>query len=151
IQVIEEELNAWTGTLAGAAAPPPPKPGAKPPAADKKEGPAPEGILIPGRPNFRLAKGKVQVGLNCTLHWDGMMKDVTVGTSGTFQKSGGQVVYAPETFYLGSCPVHLLPAAAGPLLSQLVTREKVPDDIKAAWAKLGDATVDEHTLKLTVQ
>ncbi len=47
--------------------------------------------------------------------------------------------------------MHLLPAVSGPLVSHLLGRKKVPDEINSAWAKLSDVTIEGTTLKLTVQ
>jgi len=47
--------------------------------------------------------------------------------------------------------VHLVPAAAGPLMSHLIARVKVPDDVRAAWAKLDSVTVDGAKLTFVAQ
>ena len=152
----EEELNAWASTLAAPAAPPPPPPG-KPPAkpaaapAEAPKAPAADGIFNPGRPNFKVVDGKLQIGGKCLLNWYGLTYEVTIVTTGTFKKSGDSVVYSPETVYLGSCPVHLLPAASGPLVSHLISRVKVPDEMRTAWTKLGSITIEGTTLKFVAQ
>jgi hypothetical protein len=152
ITVVEDELNAWAVSVSPVA---PPAPAAKPAApgkpADAPKAPPGEGIFIPGTPNFRIVNGKLQIGFKCTLNWYGLMTDVTVQTTGTFKKSGDQVAFVPETIFLGSCPVHLLPSAAGPLVAHLIDKRKTPDEIRAAWAKLSDVTIDGSALKLTVQ
>ena len=168
VQVVEEELNAWSGTLSATAGPPAPaapaaKPPAKAPAPAAKPAPAPaaakpadakpatEGIFTPGKPNFRIVGGKLQIGLTCTLNWYGMTQDVTMKVTGGFRKDGDHVEFVTETLYLGSCPLHLLPAAAQPLANHLLAKEKIPDDIHAAWAKLSDATIEGATLTLAVR
>ncbi|MBL9214877.1 MAG: hypothetical protein JNG83_05330 [Opitutaceae bacterium] len=146
VQVVEDELNAWGATLkvqdVGGGTP---KAGAPEPAK------APEGIFIPGKPNFRIVDGKIQVGLKCTLNWYGVMKDVTVQATGVIVRSGERFVFKPETVYLGSCPLHLLPAVPGWLVNHLTDREKIPDDVRAAWAKLSDVAIEGGALKLSVQ
>jgi hypothetical protein len=154
VALVEDELNAWADTLAAPAAPPPAaKPGAKPAAAPPAEAPKPatDGIFNPGRPNFRIVDGKLQIGAKCLLNWYGLAYEVTVKTTGTLTKSGDSIVYSPETVYLGSCPMHLLPAVSGPLMAHLISREKVPDEIRAAWAKVHSATIEGATLKLAAQ
>ncbi len=158
--LVEEELNAWASTLAAAPTAPAPKPDAKPPAkppakpaAPPAEAPKPavDGIFNPGRPNFKVVDGKLQVGGKCLLNWYGLTYETTIVTTGTFKKSGDSVVYSPETLYLGSCPVHLLPAASGALLSHLISRVKVPDEVHTAWAKLTGITIEGTTLKFVAQ
>jgi hypothetical protein len=155
LSLVEEELNAWAATLAVPTAPPPPppaKPGAKPAAAPADAPkPATDGIFNPGRPNFRVVDGKLQIGGKCLLNWYGLTYEITVVTTGTFKKSGDSVVYLPDTVYLGSCPVHLLPAVSGPLMSHLISRVKVPDEIHSAWTKLASITIEGTALKFVAQ
>lgn len=145
VDLVEDELNAWANTLAVPAAP---KPAGA--AADAAK-PAGDGIFNPGKPNFRIVDGKLQIGAKCVLNWYGLTHEVMVKTTGTFTKSGDTVVYAPDTIYLGSCPVHLLPALAEPLMSHLISKEKVPDEVRNAWAKLDSAAIENGTLKLVAQ
>ena len=164
ISVVEEELNAWSasaGTAApaaakpGAKAPAPekPKPAAKAKAADKADEakPAPEGFVIPYAPNFKVVGDKLQVGLKCTLNWYGLAFDTTVVATGGFSKSGDLVVFTPQKVYLGSCPLHLLPALSGVLVSHIISKEKVSDEIRTAWTKLTAITIEGGALKMTVQ
>lgn len=149
VTLIEEELNAWATSAFAAAKP---KPGAKPgetPAPGS--GPALDGIFNPGNPNFKITDGKLQIGTKCILNWYGLTKEVMLVTTGEIVSSGGKYVYSAETLYLGSCPIHLLPAVAGPLMSTLMDKKKAPDDINSAWAKLTDVTLEGNTLKLTLQ
>ena len=165
VSVVEDELNAWSAS-AGAPAPVAAKPGAKPKPADKAkpdakakpadakadEGkPAPDGIIIPYAPNFKVVGDQLQIGLKCTLNWYGLTYDTTVLATGGFGKSGDQVVFVPQKFYLGSCPVHLLPALSSVLMSQIIAKEKVPDEVRTAWTKLTAVTIEGGAVKLTVQ
>lgn len=144
--LVEDELNAWANTLAAPA--PAPKPGA-PAGAPAPTG---DGIFNPGKPNFKVIAGnKLQLSAKCVLNWYGLAKEVTVIATGTFAKSGDTVSFAAETLYLGSCPVHLLPSVAGPLMSHLIAREKVPDEVRAAWAKLDSVTIEGTKLTFVAQ
>ena len=146
VQVVEDELNAWLATSIKMDAPPPkPKDGAPAPAA---AAPVSDSIFIPSKPNFRIANDRLQLGLNCTLNWYGLMTDVTLQTTGTFTKQGDHFVYTPQTVYLGSCPLHLLPALSGLLLSHLTDKVKIPDEFRSSWNKLRDVGIAGGTLKL---
>jgi hypothetical protein len=146
LDLVEDELNAWANTLAAPA--PAPKPGA--PAG--APAPAGDGIFNPGKPNFKVIAGnKLQISAKCVLNWYGLTKEVTVIATGAFAKSGDTVGFAAETLYLGSCPVHLLPSAAAPLMSHLIAREKVPDELRAAWAKLDSVTIEGTKLTFVAQ
>lgn len=147
LDLVEDELNAWANTLTAPA--PAPKPGAP---AGAAPAPAVDGIFNPGKPNFKVVTGnKLQLSAKCVLNWYGLTKEVTVIATGTFAKSGNTVGFSPETLYLGSCPVHLLPAVAGPLMSHLIAREKVPEEVRAAWAKLDSVAIDGTKLTLVAQ
>ncbi len=149
VDLVEDELNAWANTLAVPAAPAP-KPGA--PAGAAAPAPAGDGIFNPGKPNFKVIAGnKLQISAKCVLNWYGLAHEVTVIATGTFTKSGDTVTFATDTLHLGSCPVHLLPALAGPLMSHLISREKVPDEVRAAWAKLDSVTIDGTKLTFVAQ
>lgn len=145
ITVVEDELNAWAASAFAASAAP--KAGAKP--GDNPV--ALTGIFNPGTPNFKITGGKLQIGFKCILNWYGLTKEVMVVTTGDMVKSGDKFVFSANTVYLGSCPVHLLPAVAGPLVTAMVDKKKAPDAINSAWAKLDGVTIEGNTLTLTVQ
>lgn len=149
IEVIEDEMNAWANATFAAA----PKPAAAKPdaAAPAPNAPASGGIFQPGTPNFKIKDGKLQIGFKCLLNWYGLAREVTVVTTGDIRRSGDHFVYHADTLHLGSCPLHLLPAVSGLLISHLIEKKAVPDEFKSAWAKLGDATLEGATLKLSAQ
>jgi hypothetical protein len=146
VDLVEDELNAWANTLAAPA--PAPKPGAPADAAK----PASDGIFNPGKPNFKvIADNKLQISAKCVLNWYGLTKEVTVIATGTFAKSGDSVGFVVDTLHLGSCPVQLLPSLGAPLMSHLIARTKVPDEVRAAWAKLDSVTIDGTKLTFVAQ
>jgi hypothetical protein len=143
VDLVEDELNAWANTLAA------PAPAAKPGEAPK---PAGDGIFNPGKPNFKVIAGnKLQISAKCVLNWYGLTKEVTVIATGTFAKSGDAVGFVAETLHLGSCPVQLLPALGAPLMSHLIARTKVSDEVRAAWAKLDSVTIEGTKLTFVAQ
>lgn len=133
VVLVEDELNMW---VASSVNPDAPK------KSDSDE------ILIPAKPNFKIAGNQMQIGLNCTLNWYGLMRDVTFQSKGTFQKIGDHFVFVPETLYLGSCPLHFIPGASNLLVSRLVGKRKVPDELKVAWNNLNDVVVDGDAIRL---
>ena len=155
VTLIEDELNAWAATAftAAPAKSAPGAKGAKPEPAAKPDDAKPnlDGIFNPGIPNFKITNGKLQIGTKCILNWYGLTKEVFVVTTGELVKSGDKFVYSAQTLYLGSCPMHLLPAVSGPLMSTLIDKRKAQDAINSAWAKLSDVAIEGNTLKLTVQ
>ena len=155
IELSEDELNAWSNATFGvAAATPaakPAKPGAKPEEPKPDPNATYDGILNPGTPNFKFVSGKLQIGAKCVLNWYGLTHEVIVVTTGSLARSGDDVVFVPEQLFLGSCPVHLIPGAAVPLMNHLIGKKKVPDEIKSAWAKVNEATIEGPALKLTME
>ena len=149
IQLIEDELNAWVAASVRLDAPPAaPKDKSKAATPPSAGAPAPDGIFIPSKPNFKIVNDKLQIGLNCTLNWYGVMTDVTLQSTGTFTRDGAHFVYTPETLYLGSCPLHMLPSVSGLLMSHLTSKGKMPDEFRDAWFKLNDVVVLGGALKL---
>lgn len=153
VTVVEDELNAWASTLAAPPAPKPPAAKGKPAEEAPKDAakPPPEGFVIPGTLNFKIVDNDVQVGLKCTLNWYGMTYDTTVVAMGTFEQSGDSIVFKPGKLYLGSCPLHLLPAIPNLLVSALTAKVKVPDDLRIALTKLKSVTVEKGAMTLAVQ
>lgn len=147
IEVVEDELNAWSAATFGAGA-------VKPPAGKDGAGGGGggyDGIFNPGTPNFKIADGQMQIGFKCVLNWYGLTSEVIVLTTGTLKPSGDDFVFSPDTFYLGSCPLHLMPSLSTPLMKHLIGKKKVPDEIKSAWAKQTGAAIEGSTLKLTMR
>lgn len=132
VQLVEDELNAWIASAS---------------AASTKDTPASD-IFTPSKPNFKIVNDRLQIGLTCTLNWYGLMTDLTVQSSGSFQREGDHFVYTPDKVYLGSCPLHYLPAAPGMLVSHITNKEKVPDEFRTAWTNLNDVVVAGGALKL---
>lgn len=144
VKVNEDELNAWIASQKTAG---PAKPSAAS-GAPTPGAPAPEGYVIPGTPNVRLVDGVMQIGLPCTLNWYGLATVVTVQVSGTFEKTGEHYAFVPQTIYLGSCPLHVLPGVGGLLVSNIEGKQKFPDELRAAWGKLNGVTITGGTLSL---
>jgi hypothetical protein len=154
VQLVEDELNAWAATLAvpTASAPAAPATPAKPgKPGEKASKPTPDGFVIPAKPNFRIVNGRLQIGTQCTLNWYGLATDVTVQATGDLLKEGDLFVFVPETVYLGSCPLHLIPMISGLLISHLEANTVVSDDVRAAWAKLSEVKIEGNTLKLAAR
>ncbi len=140
----EEELNAWAATLTAPPAPAPAKSGAKP----KPGAAASNAFLVPDAPNFRIVGDKLQIGFKCTLNYFGVTYDVIVHATGAFAKLDGRFEFEPETFYLGSCPLHKLPKMPAFFGSRLIAAEKVPDDVSVAWSKVSAIGVEGGLLKV---
>jgi len=145
----DDELNAWIASETAPQLPPAPAPGQKPAA---KAPAAPTAIIELGTPNFRVHDGRLQIGSRSTLNlsWWGVKETIFVQADGRFAKEGGTFAFVPEQFYIGSCPLHRLPGLGAFVFDRLIAKVKVPDDIAAAWKKLADVSIDDHTLKLTM-
>jgi hypothetical protein len=141
VSVTEDEINNLIGASATPAAPA--KPGATPPPA-----PSAEGALTFGTPNFRIDGGALQIAAPVTVNAAGLK--LIVQARGGFVKSGDRFVFAPDTLYVGSCPVQRLPFLAGYVRSQFAAAQAVPEDLAAAWPKLANVAIEGKTLTLTM-
>jgi hypothetical protein len=150
VELNEDELNAWSTATFGAPPKPAPAAAAKGPGGDAAN-PGYDGIFNPGTPNFKIAHNNLQIGVKCVLNWYGLTHEVTMLTVGSFAHEGDDVVFVPQQVFLGSCPLHLIPKVAPPLMAHILSKKKVPDEIKSAWAKVNDATIEGNTLKLTME
>jgi hypothetical protein len=155
VTVTEEEINSLitpTATPAAAAAP---KAGAKKEnvaeKAKEKAAAATNEMLATGTPNFRIRNGEMQVGVPVTIGVAGVDTQVVVQAKGkSFTKNGDVFVFEPDELYLGSCPLHRIPFAAGFVRTKFLSSQPIPDDIAAAWKKLSSVTIEGNALKLTM-
>ncbi len=150
IVLTEEELNAWASSLLAPAAPA--KPGDKPATPPPAGAPAANNdFLSASGLNFRLEGDKLHISQKVLLNYYGVAKEVVMQAEGGFARSGDGFAFKPERVYLGSCPLHMLPGVTPALAKALVAKQKVPDDFRAAWAKISEMAVDGGLLKITTQ
>ena len=141
VSVIEDELNTLAGPAATFAAP---QNGA--PAAAT----ASEQMMAAGTPNFRVRDGALQIGAPVTVSLLGLSEKVVVQARGGFEKQDGVFVYQPDALYVGSLPVQRLPFLANYARTNFLNAELVPEDVKAAWTKLANVSIDGNVLNLTM-
>lgn len=142
VVVSEAELNAWAASLGA------PAPGAKPgePAA-----PPAEGFLSVSGLNFRLEGDRLHIAQRVLLNYYGLTKEVQLQATGAFVRTGDGFAFQPDRLYLGSCPVHMFPATSPVLTGLLLRKQTVPDDLRAAWAKLTSVSVEDGLFKAATQ
>ncbi len=170
VEVNEDELNAWI--TAGTAPVPPkvadtkkpdPKDNGKKPdpkaKAKKPEPPppppvpaGPTEVLAFGSPNFRIENGVFQIGREGELNLDmvALKVPLVMQATGRFVKTADGFVFVPDQLFIGCCPLHKLPGAAGFVFEHLLAIEKIPQDVSAAWKKLAEVSVEGDSLKLTM-
>jgi hypothetical protein len=166
VALTEEELNTAFGAKTSAPAPAPapvaPAPKGKGP-APKTPAPAPApatppapavaanaGLIVPSAPNFRIHDNVLQVGVPCTLNVYGFQLPVVVLASGGFAKTDDGIVFAPDSFYIGSLQVKRLPALEGFVTKKILAAQTIPEDLSTAWKKVTDAGIEGKTLKLSM-
>jgi hypothetical protein len=160
IYLTEEELNAWAAAISSTPPPPAAKPAAGKPAPgkpapakpDEKSGeptPPPAGFFTAGTLVFRLTGNQLQVGTKCTLNYFGLATEFQVVATGGFTKKDNHVVFSPEKFYFGSCPLHKLPMLAGVVLPRIYASQKISDELSSAWEKVTEVAVEKDLLKVT--
>lgn len=135
----EDELNQLVAPAAGAAKPA--QPGAEP---------AAEQMLTAGAPNFRIRDGMLQIAVPVRVSVAGFDQRVIVQARGGFVKRAEGFVFDPEEMYVGSCPVHRLPAVEGVVMKKFVSGAGLPDDVRQAWSAVTDVKVDGSTLQVTL-
>src|SRR6185436_11970934 len=98
--------------------------------------PASGEMIATGAPNVRINGGELQVGVPVTINALGLDQKVIVQARGGFVKKDSGFVYEPSSMYFGSCPVQNLPFVSNYVRTKALAAQPIPDDIKAAWAKL---------------
>jgi hypothetical protein len=167
----EEEMNAWAATFSEykpadpnappappAPAKPAPKPAAKPKPGDKAKPEAlePEAetkqeFFFATSPNFSIKDSRLQIVLQCKFDYYGIGSDVWVKVLGHFTLTGDGYVFTPEEFYLGSCPLHLLPGSSPYLTGLIIGKYKIPEEIVQAWGKVSILTLEGDQMKIVVK
>ncbi len=140
VTVNEDDLNAWVAA------------DFKKPAAGQGDAPAaPSGQFLSAQPpNFRIVDGVMQIGYACRIDYFGLGATVQVQARGKFEKSGNTVEFDADEFFIGSCPLHKLVGLGLPVISKLSSLHSVSEEMKTAWAKVSEASLEGRTLKLTI-
>jgi|GEM_PF-4437755 len=135
VVLIEEELNQWVATEYQ-------DPG------EGEEGPVLH--ISPGTPRFRIDEGVFHVGM--PLDWSifGMSREFKSQAFGSFERRGGQYVFAPERVYVGSMPVPNVFGLSNMLVRRVVNAFDVPGPLREGWANLESVTVDGESLRLVI-
>jgi hypothetical protein len=140
IDLTEDELNTAVAT-------PTEKPkGGTGPGGAAPAAPASDALLTPGSVNFRIAQGKLQVASEVKVNL--FDTSVMVQTTGGFEKKGDTFSFVPQTFFVGSCPLHRLPFVQDLVLKRFFPTQSIPEDLASAWKKLADVKIEDRTLKL---
>lgn len=140
VTLTEEEINAM---IAAASA----KPAA--PAKDGAPAAPAEGYFTAATPNVRIRDGVLQVGVPVTISLLDQ-KVIAQASGSTFVKKSDGFVLEPTMMYLGSCPVQRLPFLGDYVRDKFVAAQSMPEDVKAAWARLANVSVEGNTVKLTM-
>lgn len=157
VLLTEEELNGWAATLSAAPAPAPlppkgaAKPGASPGPATPAKAETPPEFLTTRSVNFRIVGDRLQVATRVTLDYYGIGAEIVFQAAGRLEPRGATFAFVPETAYLGSCPLHRLPGATPLVLHTLVRRQKVSDELRAAWPRLTALAVENGLVKVATQ
>lgn len=159
VLVDEEELNAWGATLSEykPVDPKKPVPPAKPATPPKAGAPGkplePEVVeqqvfFAVGAPNFSIRENRLQVAIIVHLDYYGVGSDVWVKATGRFNRSGDTYKFAPDEYYFGSCPLHLIPGAPEILTGRILPELKLTDETLLAWSKVSMITIEGDRLKI---
>lgn len=163
VRMSEDELNAWIEDIYPKLAietKQAPKPTDKDKAKGKKKVqkdriPTPDAsgpFIQTGTPNFRITSDSFRVGVVYYVNVLGYASfPVVAQCDGTFEKpkKGDEpFAFRPNTFYLGSLPVHKLMMLKGLIFGQVVNTFELPEDLESIWSKLADVRVEKRELLL---
>lgn len=141
IRLAEADLNRWASNTFKFAKP--------------KPGEEAGGLLTmrPSAPNFRIADGKLHIGMMVETVAFGESKKIRFQTEGEFVSSGGEYVFQPRSTYLGSA--HLPPAGFASMVSSMLLspfrQSEQYTALSEAWRGLSQVAIDGDTLVLVRQ
>ncbi len=145
IKLTEDEVNAFivvTSTPVAAA----PQKGAQ----GKPEAAASSETVTTGMPNVRIRNGVMQVAVPVTINLWGVEQKVIAQARGGFEKQSDGFAFVPAEVYVGSCPIQRLPFLNTYVREKVLTPKSVPDEVRAAWSKLTNVSIEGNTLNLAM-
>lgn len=131
-QLTEEELNAWAADAF------------KPPSDESSA------LIVPGKINFRVADGTLQIAAPTTVNFLGVALPVIIQARGVFERSAGTFIYQPHELFLGSLATHRVPGLAPRVLHYIAESHPLPQDVLDGWRKLSVASIEGRQLQLTL-
>lgn len=153
----EEELNSWLSSgapkkdkkPAKSAAKPatPPKPGAP------KQAPEPEpaeDLLVLETPNVRIRDSVFQIGFPGSLNIWTFSLPIVLQSQGSFEKVDDLWMYKPNTFFLGSMPLHRIPGFTEEVVRRFTSSGFIPEDALNSWKRVSDVALEGKALKITI-
>ena len=142
VAVEEGELNAFIGSLSKPSGPAASKP------ADKNAPPADQKMIEAGTLNIRIRGGKIQFATPVNYNIYGFTGAIIVQATGTFVKDGPGFVFKPESSYAGGLPLARILIVKDIIFGKFLFALPVPEDIRSAWSKASDVSIEGSTLKL---
>lgn len=136
VAVSEGELNAWSKEVFTVAK------------IDESNA-AP--ILIKGRPNFRLAGKELQIGMENDLHFGGSAAPLIFQVKGSPERIGERWTLRTSEAYLGSLPLHRVPAALGAVARRIAPTPSDDDELKEVLARTTSIEVVKDVLVFRVR
>jgi hypothetical protein len=93
----------------------------------------------------------MQIGCQAALNLDlvGISLPLVAQVTGRFEKRDGEFAFVAERSYLGSFPLHKVPGLERFTLGKVLARMQIPEDIRAAWKKLANVTIEGNSLNLS--
>jgi len=101
-----------------------------------------------GAPTFRIADGLMTVRVPLTLNLFGNGRTFDSQASGQFVRRGAQYVFDYDRLYVGSCPVPGFLSSR--LVKGVIASYGVSDELRAGWAALETAELNNASLRLMI-
>ena len=108
-----------------------------------------EAKIEPGIPLFRIAEGQVQIGMPVEIKAMDSNRRIILQASGGFAAGGdASMRFAPETVYVGSCRIPNFQGMSGRVFGGLLALIDAPEEVRAAWPTLSEATIEGEQIRL---
>ncbi|MDF3056488.1 MAG: hypothetical protein K0R17_703 [Rariglobus sp.] len=130
---VEDELNAWIGSVMTQGGP------------EAKSGAA---AIVP---NVRIYNGTLQVGFSAMYEYLDTKWTTALQTSGRFVNTPEGPRFSADEAFFGSLPIHRLPGYDSFMIQEIILGKEIPEEIRRAWNRVTEATIDQNSLRLVLK
>lgn len=107
-------------------------------------------MIIAGKPNFRIAGDKLQLGLINDVVVLGLEQKLVLQAQGSFVRKGGGWAFEPTEFFLGGLPLHKLPMVASLVAKRFSPATELPAAVAKVLNQASSIVVGEEMVTVTM-
>ncbi len=98
--------------------------------------------------NFRIADGKLQVGLPTDITIPLFNRTIIIQAAGQFKPDGDRFRFDLDRLMVGSLAVHRLPIISGIVAGRLLAAQEMGEEVTSSWDSLSAVSIEDNKLIL---